>query len=272
MNHGNKYVALARREFWEHRSLWMWPVGLTLLLLVAFTCVSLFSAGRLEVHGDWGHGTVETLGASAMDIGVFGLALQILGITALVCFIYLVDCLYAERKDRSILFWKSLPVSDAATVLTKLGVALIVVPLMGFLLVTAAYPIIYSMGAIGVPEFTSVTGGWNTLGWLRAEGSLLLAIFVTMIWYAPLAAWTMLASVIARRVPLVIAVAPILVAGIGESMILHTNYAWRFMGARLRPIADAAQGVQRLDLWLGLVVAAALVFVVIRLRRYRDDT
>ena len=58
------------------------------------------------------------------------LVLPILIAALFVCFGYLVDCLYAERKDRSILFWRSLPVSDRDTVLAKFFVATIATPLL----------------------------------------------------------------------------------------------------------------------------------------------
>jgi ABC-2 type transport system permease protein len=272
MNRSDKYLTLVRREFWEHRSLWMWPVGISVFLLLASTAVSLFAHGKIELHGPWVDGTVDTRGAAAMGLGVFGVASQVLGITALVCGLYLVDCLYAERKDRSILFWKSMPVSDTVTVLTKLAVALLVVPLLGFLLVTLIYPAIYGISAIGVPAFSQASGGWNSLAWLRAEGSLLLALLVSTLWYAPLAAWAMLFSVLSTRLPLLSALAPVLAAGICESVLFQTTHVWRFLRERITPFMDGVAGIQRLDLWLGLAVAAAMMLAVIRLRRYRDDT
>jgi ABC-2 type transport system permease protein len=272
VNRNDKYLALVRRELWEHRSLWIWPVAITVVLVAATLCVAIFAGGKLHVHGTWGDANIRLPnGATAMAVGVYGLAAQVIGITAIVCFLYLVDCLYAERKDRSILFWKSLPVSDTATVLAKFGVALLVIPLLAYGLISVAYPIIYGFAGIGVSGFEQATGGWNSLDWLRAEGTLLLSLLVSLLWYAPIAAWAMLASVVATRAPVMFAVLPVLVA-VCENIVLRTHYVWSFLGRRLAPVSAWQEGIQRPDLWLGLVVAAVLLYAVIRLRRYRDDT
>ncbi len=80
-------------------------------------------------------------------------------VSAITCFVYLLDCLYAERKDRSILFWKSLPVSDADTVLVKFAVGMVIVPLAVFILTMIAYGLIYGALSLGVPAFAIVHCG-----------------------------------------------------------------------------------------------------------------
>ena len=50
---------------------------------------------------------------------------------------YCLDALHGERRDRSILFWKSLPVSDLTTVLAKASVPCRVLPPRAFALALA---------------------------------------------------------------------------------------------------------------------------------------
>jgi ABC-2 type transport system permease protein len=126
----SKYAVLVRRELWEHRILWLAPAAVALLIVV----LPMFG-GNLNI-GPSGRPDATTPGVPPQmqpflsTMLLTGLA-GVLGVVAcIVSLVYLLDCLFAERKDRSILFWKSLPVSDAETVLAKLGLALVVVPLL----------------------------------------------------------------------------------------------------------------------------------------------
>jgi ABC-2 type transport system permease protein len=263
------FVALIRREFWEHRSLWIAPLAVAALLLLATLTGALFAPGHVHIGGKL---HIDTREATMMQMGIFGLAGQLLAIASLAITVYLLDCLYAERKDRSILFWKSLPVSDAHTVLAKVTVAMVIVPLGVFALALLVHPLIYGIAALGVPQFSAMTGGWNMGDWLRGEVALLAALLATMLWYAPLASWAMLASVVARRSPMLIAALPVVFVAVCENIVLRTANVWRFLGHRFIPILDPVDALRRPELWLGLAVAAGMLYMVIRLRRYRDDT
>ena len=61
----------------------------------------------------------------------------IMGTALLVGIFYSLDALYGERRDRSIFFWKSLPVSDLITVLSKLAIPLVIVPMLSFAITVA---------------------------------------------------------------------------------------------------------------------------------------
>ena len=211
-------------------------------------------------------------GDDPLGAGALGLVSQIGFVSAMVCIFYLLDCLYAERKDRSILFWKSLPVSDASTVLVKYAVAMVIVPLGVFLLSLLMYPTIYGIAALGVPQVSSASGGWSTARWLQREALMFGSMLVTLLWYAPLGAWAMLSSVVSRRSPFLIAVMPFVVAAICENIVLHSAHVWRFIGNRLRPAVHPLETLTEPALWIGLAVAAGMLYMVIRLRRYRDDT
>jgi ABC-2 type transport system permease protein len=249
----NMLPTLIRREFWEHRSL----------------CADVnFDFGGRR----WGGQGMRPPNASMMQLGVFGFTMQLFFVSSIVCGFYLLDCLYSERKDRSILFWKSLPVSDVQTVLAKFLVATVVVPLAVFVLSAVVYPTLYAISALGVPNFSVLTGGWNTLEWLRAEGAVLAAVVATGLWYAPLAAWSMLASVYSRRSPIMISLLPAVIVGVAEGIVFRSGHTWKFLAYRLAPVPDLAQAIARPGLWIGLAVAAGMLYIVVRLRRYRDDT
>jgi len=270
------YQTLVKRELWEHRWLWLAPVvAAGLMILVALVGVVAWSNSgmnfRLPPGANVGDG-VGMPGASAMWLGVIGLTAQLWLISGVVVSFYLLDCLYAERKDRSILFWKSLPVSDFQTVISKFSVGMLVPVVVTFVLVTAVYPVMHAINSILAPSLTQAIGGWNTADWLRAEGRVLACMLVTTLWYAPLCAWYMLASVISSRSPYFMAGLPILVLGILESFVFHTGNVWRFVVWHMTPVFHPWEGLQRPSLWIGLAVTAGMLYIVIRLRRYRDDT
>jgi ABC-2 type transport system permease protein len=228
------------------------------------------------------------------------LALPLYLVTAFALPLYLLDCLYAERKDRSILFWKSLPVSDGLTIAAKLLVALLIVPLGVFLLAIVTHIVVTGIWDLRVLIGNAPAGVlvWDSLTWVKLETNMLLALVLAVLWYAPLAAALLLVSAWARRMPLLWAVLPPLVAPLLERIAFGTTYLWHFLFYRCFGIwgfvgAEAAQWAKHshgeapaelldhlnfgaafgnIDLWLGLVVAAALVFAAIRVRRYRDDT
>lgn len=292
---------LVRREFWEHRVLWLAPLTVAILLvLCAFPAhveTDVLRDGNANL-------TPEDMRRVVFAVSQWALTLPQYLVMVIVLTFYLLDCLFAERKDRSILFWKSLPVSDGATVISKLLVALIVVPLGVFalalvtgLLFTAVW---YARVAMG--QIPTTYALWDTVVWFKVQGFMLLGILVAALWYAPLAAYLMLVSAWARRAPMLWAVLPPVLAIIVERVAFGTHYIasliqyrswsfWRGMhlkeslagsfedpGAHVTASVTAPQGLHLLpyltnvDVWLGLAVAVGFAFAATRLRRYRDDT
>jgi ABC-2 type transport system permease protein len=280
---------LIRREFWEHRVLWIAP----LIVAVLYLLMCLIPGG---IHV--GSGISEVAGGSRLLLSVQLLFTTLLfALMSVVIFFYLADCLYAERKDRSILFWKSLPVSDSATVLSKLLVALVVVPLGLYLLSLVtnllAFGILYAR-LHDSPVLGHATG-WDTGTWLRLNGVLLLDVLILSLWYAPIAAYQMLMSAWVRSSVFVWTILPPLVLVVGERLFFGTWHLGGLLGERLginlsgvmrdRPSLAGAPGTEGLltkinaggllmtpDLWIGVAIAAALLFAAIRIRRYRDDS
>jgi ABC-2 type transport system permease protein len=289
MKHNNKYLTLARREFWEHRGLWLAPTVVAGLLLLA---AALFGAMSIDngkfVHVSIGSGPNDS-GSQIGAVTLFGLFTSIGLFATIVSVFYLLDCLYAERKDRSILFWKSLPTSDAETVLTKLGVVLVLMPLLVLALAMVLQAMVAGIAAVRFAPFRPQVGE-ALLGSLVAVPSLLGLWIIVALWYAPLATYLMLASVLARRTAIVYAVIPPVALGVAERMLLGTTHVFRFVGERLFPWPQIGRVSAPVDgsmlrlgsdwwrmfgvpaLWLGVVAAALLAYAVIRLRRYRDDT
>ncbi len=268
------FAVMIRREFWEHRSLWLAPlVTLGLMLLLALIA-TMTPGGHIQLGG--GPRAAVELTGNASLVGMAGIAAPAMIVMLIVMAVYLLDCLYAERKDRSILFWKSLPVSDLKTVLSKLAAGWVLVPLWTLLLVWITFPVILALAhlkggpvaevASQVAAFAKEDSVAEAMGWM------LSAWVLNLLWLAPVAVWLLLCSVWARRTPYLFAVLIPLGLMLIERTLFRSDYVADFLGHRLSPIAELWQGWSRPGLWLGLVAAALMVAVVVRLRRYRDDT
>src|SRR4051812_17192668 len=192
---------LIRREFWEHR---MMLVMAPLALCIVYLILCVLAGAQIDVNILQFDSQPPT---SAAYLVVMHTAFTILLylLMAVVAFFYLCDCLYAERKDRSILFWKSLPVSDTLTVLSKLVVALIAIPVVVYVLsfVTniLAFGILKLMIHSEAPS--AIAAKWTIGGWLRLNGYLIVDILVLALWFAPVAAYQLLISAVVPRAPFV---------------------------------------------------------------------
>ena len=281
---GTVLVTLVRRELWEHRYLWIAPLVLAVLLavLAVVANVNLDLDDESQITGADQRVAIFTLIA-------WGLSVPFYVLTLFIASFYLLDCLYAERKDRSILFWKSLPVSDGATVAAKLLTGLVVVPLAVFALGIVANLAVLAILGLRISAHTlPPLMSWDTLEWLKSEFMLLLVQLLAILWYAPWAGYLVLVSAWARRVPFLWATVPLLAIGIFEKMAFNTAYfagvlGYRFGGGGEDSTSKATdislamlnhlspgQFLASPGLWVGLLFTAACLAVAVRLRRYRE--
>jgi len=291
MNFWNsRYVMLVRRELWEHRTLWLAP-AVVAALMVILPMFGNFRAGpgfQINVNAPEVPTAVQQYFG---QIVMVSLATVLGVVSCIVSVIYLLDSLFAERKDRSILFWKSLPVTDTETVLSKLVLALVIIPLMTLLLAFAAYCMLAGLLYLRYEQLRPALENLSLAQGLISVGQLVNTWLFVLLWYAPVAAYLMLASVLARRAPLVYAVLPPFVVVMIESMLFGTDHVARLLRRWLLPTSqrdpasdfrlsdgrimdgpDWANALSQPDIWLGLAAAVVMVYIVIRLRRYRDDT
>ncbi len=330
----HKFKLLLQREFWEHKGGFFWaPLvagGISLLLTVMAIIVGLVAANRAPSQMHIGDRDVNIngldLGALTSQIGPqqlekFGQGLDLslllsaswpFIVLAFVVFFYCLGALYDERKDRSVLFWKSLPLSDSQTVLSKLASAALVAPalavaaailtMVGFMIVLSVVALLY-----GGNPFTLL---WGPAHPLQIVGTLLAWIPVYALWAMPTIGWLLLCSAWARSKPFLWAIMVPLFAGIfvtwfdlmkvfnEASSWFWTNIVGRlllgtFPGTDLlyRGGFGQGNGHQNLEgmlqhhlspayqlaslaspqLWIGVVAGAAMIFVAIRLRRWRDE-
>ncbi len=282
---GNLYWSV-RREVWEHRSVYIAPLIVAGLVLVGFA----FHVSGLAkaLRGMSGLDPVKQANAAAMP---YSLAASVILFTSFVVAVfYCLDALNGERRDRSILFWKSMPVSDLTTVWAKAIVPLAVVPLIAFALALATQVVMMLMGSAAI----SATGGdaatpWKAFPLPQQTVVMAYGVAVHVLWYAPIYGWALLVSAWAKRTVFLWAFLPFVAISVVERIALGTSWfasvlRYRFLGAMSEafavdamksPVTQLAQlePVKFLGtpgLWLGIAFAAACFAGAVRLRRYRE--
>jgi ABC-2 type transport system permease protein len=225
----NTTTWLIRREFWENRAIWMIPAifGALLILAALFGQVSLPKLTTPDqIH--------EAAAAYQVLVGVMFYVVMSVYATW-----YLLDCLYADRRDRSILFWKSLPISDASTVLSKLIVAMVLIPLVYFAAADATALI--AAFILSIRARASIGSAlWQPDVWWQIQVLWVYCIVTTAIWYLPIAGWLILVSAWAKRAVMLWAILPPLVAYILERVFFGTHVIGRVIAIRVGGMPSVA--------------------------------
>ncbi len=215
----NTMAWLVKREYWEHRGGFLWtPIWVSAVMLV-LTVFGIITAevvrARVEVNGGvpW---KVITERLTAGDLAQAGAGLDVayIALAGILCiplffvlFFYLLGSLYDDRRDRSVLFWKSLPVTDTGTVLSKVAAAVLLAPFIAFIVATLAW-----VGLLVVVAVWAVAHGINPLPAIAASHPfglfwrMLLTIPVDALWALPTVGWLMFWSAFARSKPFLWAV------------------------------------------------------------------
>jgi ABC-2 type transport system permease protein len=273
------------RELWENRSIYVAP------LIVA--AVTLFGFAISTIGMPHRRAAVLLLNPEQQRAAIAQpynfAALLIMFITFIVGVFYCLDALHGERRDRSILFWKSLPVSDLTTVLSKASIPLVVLPLITFAITVATQLMMMLWSsAILLPSGLSATT-WTHFHWVQQALMLLYhLVAVHALWYAPIFCWLLLVSGWARRSAFLWATLPLLAIGIIEKFVFNSSHFAsmlrnRFLGGPegVAPMpkgmsmdsmtpATPGQFLASPGLWIGLAFAAACLAAAVRLRRYRE--
>lgn len=274
-----------RRELWENRSVCLVPLIVAAVVLFASLIGMIGLPQRMRTL------PADPVSLHAVVIRPFSLApAPIMLATILVGFFYALDALYGERRDRSILFWKSLPVSDLTTVLAKAAIPLVVLPLLGFALSMVALVVLLVLSTLVLlANGLGAATVWSEVRLVQQPLVMIYGLTAHALWFAPIYGWLLLVSAWARRMPVLWAVLPPLALGVAERMAFNTSYFVAFLGYRVTgameeafavdPKAGAIDRLGHLDpagfmaapgLWLGLAFTAACLAAAVRLRRYRE--
>ncbi len=302
-------IALIRRELWEHRAIYVMPLVIGLL-------VSLMSVtGQVAVSGFDHAVDIGILGATNLGENERSAAITVLMISLSSTFIfamwiltifYSLDALYAERKDRSILFWRSIPSTDFETVLSKVLTALVVIPLVTFAVIAITHVVVLLitsvwLGARGANAWHLL---WTAAPFFDNWTATLVFVLALPLWLSPFVGWFLFVSAFTKRSPMLMAALPIAILPMLEGIIFETtvfveaffvrsvkmplfrgldNLELLFQeGDDFSLVGDASLSLLSLldlgqffgspGLWLGIVVCGLFTTAAIYVRRYRDDS
>ena len=220
-----------RRELWENRSLYIAPAAIGALMLFGFA-VSLFSLAKHadEIKKALTPDSAEALAVLPYDIAT---AAVVVG-SVIVGFFYCVNALYSERRERSILFWKSLPVSNLTTVLSKMSMPVAVLPAVIFAVVVVMHLGMMALNIIAcLAVGLSVPDLLSRVPLLQMEVVFLYGAIVLALWLAPIYAYLIMVSAWAKKAPILWAVLPPLALMVFEKIASDTHYVSSLLGYRL---------------------------------------
>ena len=240
---------------------------------------------------------------AALTVFFLGTSWIFLFTLAILTVFYTLDSLYAERKDKSILFWRSLPVTDAETVISKLLTAIVVIPLVTI----AAIIVTHLLNLISSSIWIAIQGGdaghlvWGSVALVDNWLAALIVTFAGALWMSPFIGWFLFVSAFTKRMPLLMAFMPLILIPLVEAIVLRSSFfaeavfgrggmmpLFRGMDlegffdedrmqvneelVRLLSHLDIGQFITSPGLWAGMIVCGLFTTAAIYVRRYRDES
>jgi len=194
-----------------------------------------------------------------------------------------------ERKDRSLIFWRSLPVSDLTTVLSKVFIVTLIVPLM-----VLPYIILLQLVAMTSASIFFATNDIVSFGWLWGSYiitdwfRIIFSLWAQALWSLPLFLWLMLAGTYAAR-PIAGAIVPPVILIVLEGVIFKTNLVLEFIENRIGfwsrsdSFPKEYQEIRVVDIsdilllfstqafWIGILASVILVAGIVYVRSSNSD-
>ena len=272
------------RELWENRSIYVAPLVVVPVALFGFMVSTIGMPARRRALLALDPAQQRATIAIPYD----AVAMVFIVTAFLVGAFYCLDALHAERRDRSILFWKSLPVSDLTTILCKAGIPMVVLPAILFpIVVMTQFLMMLMTTAVLLPSGLAGTT-WTRFNLFEQSLILLYGLVTLVLWHAPVYGWLLMVSAWARRATLLWAVLPFIAVSIFERIAFGTSRFAAMLSYRIAGHMSVAFEVKpkgTLDrlaqltpgrflttpgLWIGLVFAAIFLAATVRLRRDRE--
>jgi len=277
-----QFYGLLRREVLEHRNLFVGaPSVLALLILVATAWVATqIDQSQLAEGLEFVSMLFDGLSPFDMAPWIIPLAIPFY-LTLYVCsVIYLINTLYQDRKEMSVLFWQSMPVSNLQTVLSKIVAIVFVAPVFYVLIMFAMYLIgMIWLTILGISNEVDLVGiGWLFLAAIVSLVLIYISAVVTSLWLLPSIGWLLLFSAFAKKTPLLWAGGVFILAGFFEDFIFGTQYLANWVASRtsdpnqylILEFQKVFERVFNYDMFFGIMVGSILIVGAVFMRRFTD--
>ena len=275
-----------RREIWENRSVYMGPLIIAGIALFGFLVSIARTLNNLRRVSGIAPSRQLNLVVTPYSIVA---SMILLGGFVIGAF-YAIDALNSERRDRSLLFWKSMPISDLMTVLSKAAIPIIVIPLIATIVTLTTQAIMLALSTLLlIGNGISPSTLWTRWPGVQMSGVMLYGVAAHALWFAPIYCWFILVSAWARRAAILWALLPFFAVFAIEHLAFGTKHFGSFLkyrlgGAMIEAFSnlDVNHAVTRFHqlspvkflssagLWFGLVFAAACIAAAAHLRRNRE--
>jgi ABC-2 type transport system permease protein len=284
--HPRPYFQSVRRELWENRFLFIAPLAVALLVLAAYLIGTLHLAQIMMMHTQ-NHDGSTAAPPAGLPYSIGEGSVLFTGIVSGI--FYCLGALYNDRRDRSILFWKSLPVSDLTTVASKASIPLLILPAIIFVITLLMQLVMLGIsGLYAMTHASLVPDFWVQWPFFRMSVILMYCLATLALWHAPIYGWLLMVSAWAKRVPFLWAVMPPLALCIFEKIAFDSSNLGSMLVNRLAGWYPAAfnsfsqngipdqfsdlapkQFIEQPSLWTGLAVTLVFLAAAVRLRRLR---
>ncbi|MFP6838691.1 MAG: hypothetical protein VB962_03780 [Pseudohongiellaceae bacterium] len=276
-----QFHALLQREILEHRNMFIMAPAILAGLILLFSVWAMTRMGQDTVSISIEYMALLFDGLSPLEMApIFMIpAIPFIGIFYFCAIIYLMNSLYQDRQELSILFWQSMPVSNLNTVLSKLVTIGMVAPLFYIATMFALYVIaLFWLAILGWSYDIEVAGlGYMFLAAVASLIFVYLSIVTTALWLLPTIGWVVLFSAFAKRTPILWAIGVFILVGFLEEFIFGTQFLGNFVQSRSTPtqylILDFQDIVERLinyDMLFGILVGSILLAGAVYMRRFID--
>ena len=298
----NALKAVIRRELQEHKWGFVylpWIVGAFMSLVVVLVYLGLTEVNTenfkfsTDVFAD--SEVVQSMNEATFDqrraairAGLLVLGFPLVIALGFAILAYSLSTFFDERKDKSIIFWRSLPVSDSFTVFSKLIVALVVAPLLVIPALLFLHLVSVTAGSIyfAVSDIVPFTWAWQAypwLDWIR----VIFSLWLQGLWSLPIITWIMLVGAYSRK-PVVAAILPPVVVVLVEGVSLSSSVFLDSLFERVQPWSRASSfpkeyeslGVAELsdipllfgmtEFWVGILISSVFIYLTIYFRSKSD--
>ncbi len=224
---------LCRREFWEYKSTFLYiPIIIGALLNFVVLCTIIFVAASANASTQGlPQGVISNLTAHGIAILLYGTSFPFILVLWVIALYYFISCLYDDRKNGSVLFWASMPISQTQIIAAKAITGLLLAPLITWLCVIGTNLVFLMLLSVAVSLFHlgSVAALWQPLGSLYSWGVLLISLLKQAMWILPIAGWFMLCSAYSKKAPFLRATVPIIFIIIMELFFTQHHYFTNFV-------------------------------------------